>query len=80
MIDQEMNNADYQTQLENNINFSKIRSIFDVEFNKHLQGSITLPLKGEANPRSSTLATGSSSGCTAQKYLFFLADKFTSES
>ena len=44
LIDKDCKNEEYQEQLQRNIINSKIRNIFDTEFNKKFEGSLSIPL------------------------------------
>lgn len=54
MIEKDCKNEEYRDLLERNIIKSKIRNIFDVEFNKKFEGAISIPIQ----TRSALAAAG----------------------
>jgi hypothetical protein len=51
-IDDDTNNADFQEVLDSNTANAKVRALFDVEFKKHFQGTLTVPLSSCSGPEN----------------------------
>lgn len=91
MIEKDCKNEEYKDLLERNIIKSKIRNMFDVEFNKKFEGAISIPIQtrsqsaalGHAeqhqSSRQQALNSISSTGPNSNKFLFFITDKFEAE-
>lgn len=91
MIEKDCKNEEYKDLLERNIIKSKIRNMFDVEFNKKFEGAISIPIQTRSqsvamgqpeqhqSSRQQALNSISSTGPNANKFLFFITDKFEAE-